>query len=76
MHYPSSFCNGMGKNENNNLELNATQNIIRTVAGDALDQILGGGRDTNEPLFVLDSTRTTKGYNVRPIFLYPSHCGS
>ena len=68
----------MEKNESNELALKATRDIIHTAAGNALDQILGGGRGggntINEPLFVLDSTMTTKGsYNVRPIFLYPNH---
>ncbi len=67
----------MEKNDNNELALKATKGIIQTAAGNALDQIFGGGRqvgNSHEPLFVLDSTLAANGsHNVRPIFLYPSH---
>eukprot|EP00985_Skeletonema_marinoi_P034126 scaffold43185_cov197-Skeletonema_marinoi.AAC.1 len=68
----------MEKNDNNELASKATRDIIYNAAGNALDQILGGagrgGGNSNEPLFVLDSTMVTKGsYNVRPICLYPNH---
>ncbi len=66
----------MEKNDNNELALKATKEIIHTAASNALDQILGGGREvgnSHEPLFVLDSTLAMNGLqrNVHPICLYP-----
>jgi hypothetical protein len=64
-------------NNDNELVMKATRETIHAAAANALEQILGGGRgvgkNSDEPLFVLDSTMATKGsYNVRPIFSYPS----
>lgn len=65
------------KNEGyDDLALKATREIIHTAASNALEQIFGGGRgggNSNDPLFVLDSSMVTKGsYNVRPVFTYPN----
>lgn len=63
----------------NNTSEAAVQEIIRDVATNALDQVLGnnGGFSTqNEtPLFVLDASMSkgASSYNVRPIFTYPPH---
>jgi len=75
--HPRLAMSNINDNNDDELIMKATRETIHTAASNALEQILGGGRgggkNSNEPLFVLDSTMATEwSYNVRPIFSYPS----
>ena len=68
----------LGQTNNNNDNIAAIQQILRTVASNALDQALGNSSSGKSnsgsgSLFVLDeSISTLESFNVRPIFTYPN----